>query len=206
MGPAGWFVSLFFLPAVGIINLQWEALGTPLTVKFWAIKAACISLLVVASVALSRRRLPDRMTEKLLAVSRLGFLLLFFYLTLGVVRTAVSVWGGEHTASPPFASGDVNQLLIGLVAIVLGTVMMYRAARNRRHVMVLLLGLFLAGYFARRWELLRQTRGRTLRRLTLPDWLRFPRFDYLLPVAVGIATSLLFFFLQRDLGPALFVS
>jgi cell division protein FtsI/penicillin-binding protein 2/cell division protein FtsW (lipid II flippase) len=70
----------------------------------------------------------------------------------------------------------------------------------------LLLGLFLAGYFARRWELLRQTRGRTIRRLTLPDWLRFPRFDYLLPVAVGIATALLFFFLQRDLGPALFVS
>ena len=70
----------------------------------------------------------------------------------------------------------------------------------------LLLGLFLAGYFARRWELLRQTRGRTVRRLTLPDWLRFPRFDYLLPVAMGIATALLFFFLQRDLGPALFVS
>ena len=70
----------------------------------------------------------------------------------------------------------------------------------------LLLGLFLAGYFARRWELLRQTRGRTVRHLTLPDWLHLPRVDYLLPVVVGIATALLFFFLQRDLGPALFVS
>jgi cell division protein FtsI/penicillin-binding protein 2/cell division protein FtsW (lipid II flippase) len=70
----------------------------------------------------------------------------------------------------------------------------------------LLLGLFLAGYFARRWELLRQIRGRTVRHITLPDWLQLPRFDYLLPVIVGIATALLFFFLQRDLGPALFMS
>jgi cell division protein FtsI/penicillin-binding protein 2/cell division protein FtsW (lipid II flippase) len=70
----------------------------------------------------------------------------------------------------------------------------------------LLLGLFLAGYFARRWELLRQIRGRTVRHMTLPDWLHLPRVEYLLPVAVGIATALLFFFLQRDLGPALFVS
>jgi cell division protein FtsI/penicillin-binding protein 2/cell division protein FtsW (lipid II flippase) len=70
----------------------------------------------------------------------------------------------------------------------------------------LLLGLFLAGYFARRWELLRQIRGRTVRQFTLPDWLHLPRFDYLLPVVVGIAAALLFFFLQRDLGPALFVS
>lgn len=70
----------------------------------------------------------------------------------------------------------------------------------------LLLGLFLAGYFARRWELLRQIRGRTVRHVTLPDWLQLPRFDYLLPVVVGIVTALLFFFLQRDLGPALFVS
>jgi cell division protein FtsI/penicillin-binding protein 2/cell division protein FtsW (lipid II flippase) len=70
----------------------------------------------------------------------------------------------------------------------------------------LLLGLFLAGYFARRWELLRQIRGRTVRDLRLPSWIHFPRFDYVLPVGVGIAVALLFFFLQRDLGPALFVS
>jgi cell division protein FtsW (lipid II flippase)/cell division protein FtsI/penicillin-binding protein 2 len=70
----------------------------------------------------------------------------------------------------------------------------------------LLLGLFLAGYFARRWELLRQTRGRTFRDITLPSWLHLPRVDYLLPVTVGVGVALLFFFLQKDLGPALFVS
>ncbi len=70
----------------------------------------------------------------------------------------------------------------------------------------LLLGLFLAGYFARRWDLLRQTRGRTLRDRAIPSWVRLPRIDYLLPVSVGVGVALLFFFLQRDLGPALFVS
>ena len=70
----------------------------------------------------------------------------------------------------------------------------------------LLLGLFLAGYFARRWELLRQTRGRTFRDIQLPSWLHLPRIDYLLPVTVGVGVALLFFFLQKDLGPALFVS
>jgi cell division protein FtsW (lipid II flippase) len=70
----------------------------------------------------------------------------------------------------------------------------------------LLLGLFLAGYFARRWELLRQTRGRRFRDRQLPRWLHVPRPDYLLPVTVGVAVALLFFFLQKDLGPALFVS
>ena len=70
----------------------------------------------------------------------------------------------------------------------------------------LLLGLFLAGYFARRWELLRQIRGRTVRDVQLPTWIHVPRVDYLLPVAVGVAAAFVFFFLQRDLGPALFVS
>ena len=66
----------------------------------------------------------------------------------------------------------------------------------------LLLALFLAGYFARRWELLR-VRGRTIRDRALPAWVNMPRADYFLPVVVGVGAALTFFFLQRDLGPAL---
>jgi cell division protein FtsW (lipid II flippase) len=66
----------------------------------------------------------------------------------------------------------------------------------------LLLALFLAGYFARRWELLR-VRGTTIRDRTLPAWINAPRLDYVLPVVVGVGAALTFFFLQRDLGPAL---
>jgi cell division protein FtsW (lipid II flippase) len=70
----------------------------------------------------------------------------------------------------------------------------------------LLLALFLAGYFARRWDLLRQVRGRTMRAVDLPAWLNVPRAEYLLPVFGGVGVALIFFFLQRDLGPALFLS
>jgi len=70
----------------------------------------------------------------------------------------------------------------------------------------LLLALFLAGYFARRWEVLRDVRSQTVRSVRLPDWLNLPRLDYVLPVVAGVAAALLFFFLQKDLGPALFLS
>jgi cell division protein FtsW (lipid II flippase) len=70
----------------------------------------------------------------------------------------------------------------------------------------LLLALFLAGYFARRWELLRQVRGANVRTFKVPGWLNLPRVDYVLPVAAGVAAALLFFFLQKDLGPALFLT
>ena len=70
----------------------------------------------------------------------------------------------------------------------------------------LLLALFLAGYFARRWELLRQVRARNIGDVAVPRWLNLPKPDYVLPVVAGVATALAFFFLQKDLGPALFIS
>ena len=70
----------------------------------------------------------------------------------------------------------------------------------------LLLALFLAGYFSRRWELLRQVRAQDIRQHHVPDWLNLPRADYVLPVVAGVGASLVFFFLQKDLGPALFLS
>ncbi|HMF60194.1 MAG TPA: hypothetical protein VK595_07480, partial [Vicinamibacterales bacterium] len=69
----------------------------------------------------------------------------------------------------------------------------------------LLLALFLAGYFARRWELLREVRGKAIRNVQVPAWLNLPRGEYILPVLVGVAAALIFFFFQKDLGPALFL-
>ena len=69
----------------------------------------------------------------------------------------------------------------------------------------LLLALFLAGYFARRWELLREVRGTAIRDLRLPAWLDAPRVEYVVPVVIGVGAALLFFFFQKDLGPALFL-
>jgi cell division protein FtsW (lipid II flippase) len=69
----------------------------------------------------------------------------------------------------------------------------------------LLLALFLAGYFARRWELLREIRSEAIRDVPVPAWLNLPRAEYVLPVLVGVAAALMFFFFQKDLGPALFL-
>jgi cell division protein FtsW (lipid II flippase) len=69
----------------------------------------------------------------------------------------------------------------------------------------LLLALFLAGYFARRWELLRDIRSDVIRDVRVPSWINLPRGEYVLPVLVGVAAALMFFFFQKDLGPALFL-
>ena len=67
----------------------------------------------------------------------------------------------------------------------------------------ILIALFLAGYFADRWELLREVPerrlplGRAARRFPLP------RLEYVLPPLIAIGLVLFFFFLQKDLGPAL---
>lgn len=68
----------------------------------------------------------------------------------------------------------------------------------------LLVVLFLAGYFAERWEALRDLReklgGQMPRALR---WLYVPRLKDFLPVLVGMALVLALFFLQKDLGPAI---
>ncbi|MBE3071470.1 MAG: FtsW/RodA/SpoVE family cell cycle protein, partial [Acidobacteria bacterium] len=65
----------------------------------------------------------------------------------------------------------------------------------------LLVVFFLAGYFASRWEFLRELTEPHLERSRV--FVNVPRFDYVLPVLVGMALLLIFFFLQKDLGPAL---
>jgi cell division protein FtsW (lipid II flippase) len=61
----------------------------------------------------------------------------------------------------------------------------------------LLMALFLAGFFARRWELIRQAR---------PGRVNVPRLAHVLPVVAGVGAALVLFFFQKDLGPALLLS
>jgi cell division protein FtsW (lipid II flippase) len=69
----------------------------------------------------------------------------------------------------------------------------------------LLVTLFLAGYFAQRWELLRELTDAALHARSA-GWLRVPRRQELIPVLGGVAVVLFAFFLQKDLGPALMVA
>lgn len=61
---------------------------------------------------------------------------------------------------------------------------------------------FMAGYFANKWEWLRDLREKRL----LPGflrWLDLPRFRHALPVMAATGCALACFFLLKDLGPAL---
>ena len=67
-----------------------------------------------------------------------------------------------------------------------------------------LLVFFLAGYFARRWEWLRELHQKRLVPRWL-HWLEIPRFQHVLPVIVGVAIALILFFVLKDMGPALVI-
>jgi cell division protein FtsW (lipid II flippase) len=69
----------------------------------------------------------------------------------------------------------------------------------------LLLALFLAGFFARRWEVLRDIGSPILRGSRWTRWINLPRVEYVAPVVAGVGLALVLFFLQKDLGPALFL-
>ncbi len=69
----------------------------------------------------------------------------------------------------------------------------------------ILLVFFLAGYFAQNWDALRQLRQEGGRLARWSQRFSVPRLDYALPVALGVAASLLLFFWLSDLGPALVI-
>ena len=64
-------------------------------------------------------------------------------------------------------------------------------------VIKVLIELFLAGNFARKWQWLRELNERRLR------WLAIPRIAHVIPVMAGVGCALLLFYLLKDLGPAL---
>jgi cell division protein FtsI/penicillin-binding protein 2/cell division protein FtsW (lipid II flippase) len=66
-----------------------------------------------------------------------------------------------------------------------------------------LLVFFLAGYFARCWDVLRHAREQRPKLAALTSRIDIPPVEYTLPVLVSVALSLGFFFLQKDMGPAL---
>lgn len=70
-------------------------------------------------------------------------------------------------------------------------------------VIRLLLVLFLAGYFATRWDVLRHARETRPKMAALTSRVDIPPAEYTFPALVCAALSLIFFFLQRDMGPAL---
>jgi cell division protein FtsW (lipid II flippase)/cell division protein FtsI/penicillin-binding protein 2 len=67
----------------------------------------------------------------------------------------------------------------------------------------ILIVFFLAGYLASNWEFIRELRQKGSGVLDVLGRLNAPRLVYFLPVVIAMGVVLLFFFLQKDLGPAL---
>ena len=67
----------------------------------------------------------------------------------------------------------------------------------------ILLVFFLAGYFASRWDVLRHARETRASLSALTRRFDIPPVEYTLPALVSVALSVAFFFLQKDMGPAL---
>ena len=67
----------------------------------------------------------------------------------------------------------------------------------------ILLVFFLAGYFGSRWDVLRHARETRASLAKLTSRVDVPPVEYTIPVLACVALSVLFFFLQKDMGPAL---
>jgi cell division protein FtsI/penicillin-binding protein 2/cell division protein FtsW (lipid II flippase) len=121
-------------------------------------------------------------------------------------------------AIPSYERGVLRRLafvpLIGALAFSLALVILGRGPTGSdarvnlfgtqpMELIRVLLVLFLAGYFSSRWALLRELDERPLGEAWYLRILKLPRLHHVLPVAIGVAASLLLFFVQRDLGPAL---
>ena len=70
-------------------------------------------------------------------------------------------------------------------------------------VIRILLVLFLAGYFASRWDVLRHARETRASVAALTRRVDIPPLEYTIPMLACVGLSLIFFFLQKDMGPAL---
>ena len=66
--------------------------------------------------------------------------------------------------------------------------------------------LFLAGYFAKRWQFLRELRETRQKFARFSRYIEIPKLDHVLPVVACVGLALLFFFVQKDLGPALLLT
>ena len=73
-------------------------------------------------------------------------------------------------------------------------------------VIKVLVVFFLATYFCDRWELLREVKEQRSELDGVQKVISLPKLEYSLPPLLAIGSFLLFFFLQRDLGPALVLS
>lgn len=144
MSAVGWFTLLFFLPAVGILELKWRTLGPALSLKVWLFKLALIIGLIAIAMAFSRGLVGYRFRRNTLAASGWIFIMVFCVLSLGLVYKSLSLWGLDGELLRAGAFGDHTLLLACSTAVLISVVAMIAVAvRTRRISLRLFLGAFL---------------------------------------------------------------
>ena len=140
MGAIGWFVVLFALPTIGVLEAKARTFGAPSSTSLWVTKLIIIGGLIALAVASSRGGLPDRFRKWLLIASRLIFVLLFFILSMGLIYKSLLFWG---LAPDAWRAIDQRVLLAGSGAVVACGVVLSRVIRNARRAAPFLLSAFL---------------------------------------------------------------
>ena len=142
MSAIGWFTALFLIPALGILEVRWRVLGPPFSAGAWVTKVIVITGLIAVAVALSRGLWP-RWKRGLLVGSKLIFVLLFSFLSLGLMYKALLLWGLDAEAWNSAVAPDRNGVLAVAAAVLACVVVTFKLLRDGRRAMLLLLGAFL---------------------------------------------------------------
>lgn len=143
MGAVGWFTVLFLLPTIGILEVRWRVLGPPLSVGSWVPKLVIIAGLIAIAVSLSRGLWPYRFKRSLLGATRLIFIVLFSFLSLGIIYKAVLLWGLNAEAWRSAVPGDRKGFLISLAVVLACAGFVNRILQSGRRFAPWLIGAFL---------------------------------------------------------------
>lgn len=142
MSAVGWFTVLFLLPTIGILEVRWRVLGPPSSVGSWVPKLVIIAGLIAIAVALGRGLLPYRFKRSLLVSSRLIFIVLFSFLSLGIIYKVLLLWGLNAEAWRSAVPGDRKGFFISL-AVVLACASFVNGILQSRRRALWLIGAFL---------------------------------------------------------------
>ena len=143
MNPVGWFTVLFLPPTIGILEVRWRVLGPPLSAGSWVPKLIIIAGLIAIAVALSRGLWPYRFRRSLVVGSRLIFIVLFSFLSLGIIYKALLLWGLNAESWRSAMPGDRKGLLISSAVVLACAGFVYRSVRSGRRATRWLISAFL---------------------------------------------------------------
>jgi len=136
----GWFAILFLLPAIGILEIK----TTTASMWVWVFKIIIVASLIALATRIARERISRQVTLKLLAASKVIFLLLFSFFSLALVYKALGLWGVDAAMWRSESTVErVTIIIVGLAILAACTALVVGMMRSSQWRPVWLLGAFL---------------------------------------------------------------